>query len=362
MAWKRDYERIGEFRKGSTFSLQFRAEGHWPLSCGSAPVGNGNSYSVGDKGILRVEVTIQDEFRPAWRKRFRWRSGLRCSQPPALAQDAAPQANSAGDAQPAGESAAVRHALPSVVKATAIVNGEVITQTDIDQRLALLAIANNSPIPANEIERLRQQVLQQPDRRDAADPGRQGRRNRDHRRRHRQDRRARRRQCEADARADGRISQDARLLDPLDPPPDPGRNRLAPAASRKKIESTRQRRRRRGEGGHRQARSLEGRRGISGRRDLPLGQQQPTTTKSRPTRSQGIQRAAAGRVVRRLCPPILAKPRLRRSAAILAGCGRSNCRISSPTPFGRCARAWFRSRSRCPAAIRSSRSRTCARS
>jgi len=49
--------------------------------------------------------------------------------------------------------------LPSVVKATAIVNGEVITQTDINQRLALLAIANNTPIPANEIERLRQQVL-----------------------------------------------------------------------------------------------------------------------------------------------------------------------------------------------------------
>lgn len=49
--------------------------------------------------------------------------------------------------------------LPSVVKATAIVNGEVITQTDIDQRLALLAIANNTPIPTNEIDRLRQQVL-----------------------------------------------------------------------------------------------------------------------------------------------------------------------------------------------------------
>jgi peptidyl-prolyl cis-trans isomerase SurA len=49
--------------------------------------------------------------------------------------------------------------LPSVIKATAIVNGEVITQTDIDQRVALLAIANGSDIPANEIDRLRQQVL-----------------------------------------------------------------------------------------------------------------------------------------------------------------------------------------------------------
>jgi peptidyl-prolyl cis-trans isomerase SurA len=50
-------------------------------------------------------------------------------------------------------------AMPSVVKATAIVNGSVITQTDIDQRLALLAIANGGQIPAGEIDRLRQQVL-----------------------------------------------------------------------------------------------------------------------------------------------------------------------------------------------------------
>ncbi len=49
--------------------------------------------------------------------------------------------------------------LPSVVKATAIVNGEVITQTDIDQRLALMAVANGGEIPADEIDRLRQQVL-----------------------------------------------------------------------------------------------------------------------------------------------------------------------------------------------------------
>jgi peptidyl-prolyl cis-trans isomerase SurA len=50
-------------------------------------------------------------------------------------------------------------AIPSVVKATAIINGEVITQTDIDQRLALLAIANGGQIPADEADRLRQQVL-----------------------------------------------------------------------------------------------------------------------------------------------------------------------------------------------------------
>lgn len=50
-------------------------------------------------------------------------------------------------------------AIPSVIKATAIVNGDVITQTDIDQRVALLAIANGQQIPAEEMDRLRQQVL-----------------------------------------------------------------------------------------------------------------------------------------------------------------------------------------------------------
>ena len=46
-----------------------------------------------------------------------------------------------------------------MVKATAIINGEIITQTDVDQRLALLAIANGGNVPASEVDRLRQQVL-----------------------------------------------------------------------------------------------------------------------------------------------------------------------------------------------------------
>jgi len=49
--------------------------------------------------------------------------------------------------------------MPSIVKATAIVNGEIITQTDIDQRVALLAISNGGKIPDEELERVRQQVL-----------------------------------------------------------------------------------------------------------------------------------------------------------------------------------------------------------
>jgi len=50
-------------------------------------------------------------------------------------------------------------AMPSVVKATAIVNGEVITPTDIDQRLQLLVISNGGQLSAEETQRLRDQVL-----------------------------------------------------------------------------------------------------------------------------------------------------------------------------------------------------------
>ena len=51
--------------------------------------------------------------------------------------------------------------MPSVIKATAIVNGDVITGTDVDQRLALLAVANGNEngIPADQVDTLRQQVL-----------------------------------------------------------------------------------------------------------------------------------------------------------------------------------------------------------
>ncbi len=50
-------------------------------------------------------------------------------------------------------------AMPSVVKATAMINGEVITQTDVEQRLALLAIANEGKLPTDQLDQLRQQVL-----------------------------------------------------------------------------------------------------------------------------------------------------------------------------------------------------------
>ena len=47
----------------------------------------------------------------------------------------------------------------AVRKATAIVNGDVITATDVDQRLALIVIANGGRVPEAELPVLRAQVL-----------------------------------------------------------------------------------------------------------------------------------------------------------------------------------------------------------
>ncbi len=48
---------------------------------------------------------------------------------------------------------------PNLRKATAIINGEIITGTDVDHRLGLISIANGGKIPAEERERLRVQVF-----------------------------------------------------------------------------------------------------------------------------------------------------------------------------------------------------------
>jgi len=48
---------------------------------------------------------------------------------------------------------------PNVRKATAIVNGDVITESDIDQRLALLLGPNRTALPAEDLPRARAQVL-----------------------------------------------------------------------------------------------------------------------------------------------------------------------------------------------------------
>lgn len=48
---------------------------------------------------------------------------------------------------------------PNVRKATAIVNGTVITRTEVDHRLAIIRLASGGQIPPEELPRLRQQVL-----------------------------------------------------------------------------------------------------------------------------------------------------------------------------------------------------------
>jgi peptidyl-prolyl cis-trans isomerase SurA len=77
---------------------------------------------------------------------------------PAAGQ-AAPQRNSTAALNLPSTVTIYGRPIPAIIKASAIVNGQVITQTDIDHRLALLALANNTPIPADEEERLRVQVL-----------------------------------------------------------------------------------------------------------------------------------------------------------------------------------------------------------
>nr|WP_083800433.1 peptidylprolyl isomerase [Erythrobacter sp. SD-21] len=74
----------------------------------------------------------------------------------AQSQGPAPQADPLGlPAQPT----MLATANPNVRKATAVVNGYVITGTDLDQRLALLVNANQTEIPAEELQRVRAQVL-----------------------------------------------------------------------------------------------------------------------------------------------------------------------------------------------------------
>ena len=48
---------------------------------------------------------------------------------------------------------------PNVRRATAVINGDIVTGTDVDQRTALIVAASQNPIAPEELARLRQQVL-----------------------------------------------------------------------------------------------------------------------------------------------------------------------------------------------------------
>ena len=51
------------------------------------------------------------------------------------------------------------HSTPNLRRATAVINGDIVTGTDVDQRLALIISANGNKVSPEETERLRMQVL-----------------------------------------------------------------------------------------------------------------------------------------------------------------------------------------------------------
>jgi peptidyl-prolyl cis-trans isomerase SurA len=77
----------------------------------------------------------------------------------AAAQTAGSQAGSQGGLTIPDEVQFLGGADPNVRKATAIVNGDVITESDIDHRLALVVASNNVRIPPEEMQRIRAQIL-----------------------------------------------------------------------------------------------------------------------------------------------------------------------------------------------------------
>ena len=139
---------------------------------------------------------------------------------------------------------------PGIRKATAIVNGEIITETDVDQRMALIIASNRRHAAARGVAAAARPGASQPDRRNAPDPG--GDAAGDHRR----GPRGRRifqpllAQLQPDARRLRRLSAQRRLLRSLAEAPDPRRARLAAAAA-PPDRAVRHRRRGRGARDHR---------------------------------------------------------------------------------------------------------------
>ena len=83
---------------------------------------------------------------------------------PISAQDAAPVAapqpeSSQGNIVIPGDVTIFAQNNPNLRRATAVVNGDIVTGTDVDQRLALIVAANNNKLPPEEVQRLRLQVL-----------------------------------------------------------------------------------------------------------------------------------------------------------------------------------------------------------
>lgn len=81
------------------------------------------------------------------------------AQTPAAGADAAAPAPAGGPLQLPSNPVFLGDTDTNVRKATAIVNGSVITATDVDQRLALVVLANQGRVQPDEMQRLRDQVL-----------------------------------------------------------------------------------------------------------------------------------------------------------------------------------------------------------
>ncbi|HEX8217468.1 MAG TPA: peptidylprolyl isomerase, partial [Allosphingosinicella sp.] len=86
-------------------------------------------------------------------------SVVAAAQSAQTAQSAPAQAGSQGQLTIPDDVEFLGRGDPNVRKATAIVNGDVITETDIDHRLALIVASQNVQIPPEEMQRIRQQLL-----------------------------------------------------------------------------------------------------------------------------------------------------------------------------------------------------------
>ena len=75
------------------------------------------------------------------------------------AQDLDERMNSAGALNLPDNPIIYGQALPPIVKATAIVNGEVITATDIEQRVALVLASSEATASPDQLQQMRQQTL-----------------------------------------------------------------------------------------------------------------------------------------------------------------------------------------------------------
>jgi len=78
---------------------------------------------------------------------------------PAVAQEAAQAAEGADAFNFPADISFIGQADPNLRRATARVNGNIITGTDVDHRVALIVESNQIDVPAAEVQRLRLQVL-----------------------------------------------------------------------------------------------------------------------------------------------------------------------------------------------------------